>query len=336
MNYRYSQAMAVSAIFIIICIGLYLHLLLHNANIYENIVYIICNIRLPRYIASLCTGAIMGICGCLMQNITHNPLADANILGIPSCSNVGSILALLCGVPVLIGGILGAILGLMLLKLSSKTSQISKIDNAPQKHITYIILQGLMINSLCGAIIMLILQLAPIENVPSIVFLLMGDLNYIEWKNVIILGMGLLILLSICLYLKNKLNYLWLDEDKAYTLGINLHSLKYILLIVVAAITGLMTSQVGSIGFIGLIAPYIVHFMHQKQLFHKYNNIDIKEISIFKQIMYSAIIGALLLSIADGIAKNIIYPSSLSVGIITAFCGVPIFWKILHAMHYKT
>jgi iron complex transport system permease protein len=317
-------------IFAGIAFGLCTHLMWHSFDIHENMHYIVWQIRFPRYIASLCTGAIMGICGCLMQNITHNPLADANILGIPSCSNVGSILALLCGIPVFFGGIFGAVLGLILLQIFSKASQ---------KHITYIILQGVMINSLCGAAIMLILQLAPIENIPSIVFWLMGDLTYIEWKHIIALSIGLCLLLITCAYFKSKLNYLWLDEDKAFTLGINLNYLKRILLILVAVVTGLMTSQVGSIGFIGLVAPYIANFIHHKYMLNtiKSNQVrEFNETSIFQQLIYSGIIGALLLSIADGIAKNIIYPSSLSVGIITAFCGVPIFWKILHAMYYKS
>ncbi len=316
-------------IMIFVLVILSLSTLFFNYFIIQNdLLKIVLDIRLPRYIVSLLIGAILGICGCIMQNITHNPLAEPNVLGIASCSSVGSIICLFFGYSAVIGGVIGSMLGLVILSTSLVCKNNSKISNLT----TYILLKGLIINSICGAIITLILQISQAEQLPSILFWIMGDLSYTSWNTTLYLSIPLILSLFIFYLKRGKLNYLWVDADKACSLGISSNNLKLLLFVIVAILIGISTSQVGSIGFIGIISPYITQYMYRN--FYKNNmagNLD-----IINQIYYSAVIGALLVSISDGIAKNIIYPSVISISVITSFIGVPIFWKILYDLHKKS
>ncbi len=277
---------------------------------------VILDIRLPRYIGTLCIGASLAICGCLLQNMTHNLLAEPSILGVSSTSSLFSLIFLMLNFQPTIGGILGAILAIMILHLNKK--------NYTSNHI---LLNGLMLNTLSGACITLCLQLAEKQQLPQLLFWLMGDLNYITWQNLPYISLNLLLLILTINHYKHQLNYLWLDKTKAYTLGINLGKLKQKLFIILGISIGIITSQVGGISFIGLACPYIATYFIK---LNKINN------SINNQLIYSAIIGAFMLSLADIIAKYILYPGQISIGIITAFIGVPILWKILHAINTKS
>lgn len=309
----------------ILCFMLSLSTIFWNYSYIKNDFYaILFELRLPRYLSALLVGGILGICGCLMQNITHNPLAEPNILGVASCSSVGSILFLLLNLNAVIGGVIGSVVGIFLLSMGLvfRKHDISNIN-------TYILLKGLIINSICAAIISLILQISPYEKLPSLIFWIMGDLSYVSWEFTYYLFGALLLALVILHFYRFKLNYLWVDDYKAYSLGVSLDKLKIILFGIVAILIGLTTSQIGSVGFVGIIAPYFIKYISS---IDKKNN---KSLSIIHQVYFSGVFGAFLVSIADGIARNVIYPSTLSISIVTSFIGVPIFWKILQDMHFN-
>jgi iron complex transport system permease protein len=161
-----------------------------------------------------------------------------------------------------------------------------------QQNFFLVLLKGVMINALCGALITLIIQLSPLDKIPSLLFWLLGDFSYINWLNVLFLALAAIFLVFYLIMHKHKLNYIWLDMRKAYSLGINLHALHINILFVVAICIGVVNSNVGSIGFIGLISPYIARYIF------KLTHVNMHNASIVQYCIYSGFIGSILLSIA--------------------------------------
>ena len=287
---------------------------LNNYSLLKEIIYL----RVPRLAASILVGSILAICGCLIQNITHNPLAEPSILGISSSSSLFSVIFIMLGFSPVIGGVIGALLGLLVL---------SNFSQSKNNFSLYTLLKGLMLTTITGAAITLCLQLSSGDKIPQLLFWLMGDFSYIDFNTLIYLSLSFFILVVFIYRFKDKLNYLWLDKNKSYTLGIDLNSLHKKIFLLIGISIGIITSQVGNISFIGLISPYIARYII---------NLLIIRNNLMNNIILSGLIGGIILNISDITAKYIIYPSQISIGVITAFIGVPLFWKILYAVNKKS
>lgn len=268
---------------------------------------IIVNLRLPRTICAFITGGLLALAGALMQTLLRNPLADPYVLGISGGAAVASLLGLLLGFSMMIGvfAFIGSLFAMFLVLTLSRTKH----------HFSSfrLLLTGVVIATGFSAIISFILTISPDQNLRSMLFWLMGDLSYAHfaiWQPIV-----LIIGTAIALFFAKPLNILSRGDLAARSLGINTHRLNLWLYIVSSLLTACAVSIAGSIGFIGLIVPHMLRLL---------GNSDHRFI-----IPASVLLGGSLLTLADMLARSIIAPIQLPVGIITAMIGVPLFLFLL-------
>lgn len=282
----------------------------------ENIEIIIWETRLPRVLLSGLVGAGLSIVGVVLQAIVRNPLADPQLLGVSSGAAVGAVLSLSFGIAgiftafsiyfiAFIGGLTSFILVLFIADFRGKFS--------PYK----MILSGIAVSYFCSAITsFLILKASNIQDIKSIQFWLLGGFSSANWNYLILPSLITLFSCVVLLLQARKLNAILLGEDSATTLGINVKRFRYFLIIVSAIITAICVALSGTIGFVGLMVPHIV------RMFVGANHEKVLPISFFT--------GAIFLIFADLIARTIVAPAEMPIGIITAFIGGPFFiWLML-------
>ena len=271
---------------------------------------ILYQIRLPRIFNAIIIGALLSVAGLLMQNLVKNPLADPYILGLSGATATVQLGILASGfiLPhwlVLICGFLAAVFSLLLLL---KISYRGKLNT--QK----LLLSGVVIAFAYAAIISLIISLSPIATTKPILYWLMGDLTYSSSPLIpfILLVLGVFIVFK---YHK-ELDILARGELFAEKCGVDVKKINLVILLTTSAFTAIAVSMAGTIGFIGLVTPHIARMIFQNH--HA------------ELIIGSAILGAIVLLIADTLARSIVAPLQLPVGIFTAFFGVPMFLYLQH------
>ncbi|TKX31518.1 FecCD family ABC transporter permease [Campylobacter estrildidarum] len=259
--------------------------------------------RLPRIIMAILIGMLLASSGAITQNVFSNPIADPYIIGIASAATFGAVLAYLLKLPDYFYGILGffcsAFFTLAIFKISSKSS------------IATLLIIGIATSSFLGAFTSFFTYLIG-EDSFKIVAWLMGNIGSVSWFEVIILIPPLVFSLTYFYIHKNKLNIILSGDDEARNLGVNADKLKINLLIVSSLAVSFAVSFTGLIAFVGLIIPHTVRL-----LFKNYNNILI--------IPFCTAFGGLFLLICDTLARTIIAPVQIPIGILTAFIGSPIF-----------
>jgi len=287
----------------------------------QNIDYdIVVGVRLPRVILAALVGAALACCGVVLQAILRNPLADPYILGISSGAGLGVIIAVLSGVtwsfwagsPIAVFAFAGALITVWLVWCIGHFTGKSQI--------TSLLLAGVVINAFFSAVIMFLTSIAKSEQVYSTIFWLMGNITEkslsVLWVSAgCILG-GIIALFSIC----HRLNVLTFGEDEAKGLGVDTAKTKVIAFGFAAFITAIAVSLSGLIGFVGLIIPHGVRLVFGPD--HR------------QLLPLSAIIGSAFLVVADTLARIIVAPAQLPVGVITAIAGGP-FFLILLAKYSK-
>lgn len=268
------------------------------------------DIRVPRILMAAIAGAVLGICGAAYQSMFSNPLAEPYLLGVSSGAALGAVLAIALGagwfLSPLFAFICAGIAILFVYKAALANSSIST---------TRLILAGVMVNTLCGALIMLILALSPDKNIQNIIFWLMGDLSNASYIIVVIAAIlgatGIIILYSQAL----RLNIMALGDEHAIPLGIDANRVKLIIFISSSLMIAGVVSFVGLIGFVGLIVPHIIRL-----LFGSDNRL---------LLPLSGFGGAIFLVVCDALSRTVIAPSELPIGVITALIGAPLFLYLL-------
>lgn len=268
----------------------------------HNIVF---NLRLPRIIAAIIVGGLLAISGLMMQNLVKNPLADPYILGVSGASACIQLLLISSGllIPNWLILFLSFIFALGSLVFLIKLSYHNGLNT--QK----LILSGVVLAFAYAAIISLILTLSPANTIKPMLFWLMGDLGYSRflWLGGIILFIG-----TFVLYKKSiELDILARGEIFAKKSGVNTTQINMMVLIVTTLFTTIAVNIAGTIGFVGLVVPHIVRLVVANN--HK------------KLILFSAIFGSLFLVITDTLARTLVAPTQLPVGVFTALIGVPLF-----------
>jgi iron complex transport system permease protein len=287
----------------------------------ENIDYeILIGIRLPRVILAALVGAALACSGVVLQAILRNPLADPYILGISSGAGLGVMTAAISGIswsflggsPIGLFAFAGAIITVWLVWYIGHLTGKSQV--------TSLLLAGVVVNAFFSAIIMFLTSIAKSEQVVSTIFWLMGN---ITGKNLSVLFVsagciltGIIVLFTI----SHRLNVLALGQAEAKGLGVDVARTRIIAFAFAAFITAISVSLSGLIGFVGLIIPHGVRLAFGPD--HR------------QLLPLSAIIGAAFLIIADTIARIIVAPAQLPVGVITAIAGGP-FFLILLARHSR-
>ncbi|WP_166262379.1 iron chelate uptake ABC transporter family permease subunit [Marinobacter salicampi] len=270
---------------------------------------LITELRLPRALSALATGGLLAVAGALMQILLRNPLADPYVLGISGGAAVGALLAMLGGLGAfLVSGsaFAGALLStLLVFGLAHGTGSWTP---------TRLLLTGVVIASGWGAMITLMLAISPTEQLPGMLYWLMGDLTYANspWP-------PLFVLVTLCLLLMplgRSLNVLARGALQAAALGVSVRPLEWLVYILASLVTAVAVTTAGSIGFVGLIVPHMLRLVlgNDQRLI----------------LPACALAGGTLLLLADTLARTVIAPEQLPVGVITALLGVPAFLILLY------
>lgn len=294
---------------------------LYQAEFSENhIQLIIQEVRLPRTLLSVAIGAILALCGAVMQGLFRNPLADPGIIGVSAGASLGAAISivlfgslaenypnvLLFGTVPVFSFIGGTITTLIVYRLGSSPTGTS---------VTMMLLAGVAISALAGAGLGLMNYFADDQALRDLSLWTMGSLAGASWSGIALAFSSLAILFFFFFRDANKLNALLLGEPEAKHMGINVQSLKRRLILLTAAGVGITVSLAGMIGFIGLIVPHLGRMMTGP------NHRTLLPISM--------VLGSLILLVADVIARTIKPPLDMPVGIITALIGSPFFIWLL-------
>lgn len=276
---------------------------------------IILNLRWPRVISGALVGAALSIAGAVLQALLRNPLADPFVLGISSGAAVGAILAILFGLGSTIFGsyaIPGAAFGGALLTLLFVYFLARVQGRLPSQTM---LLAGVIVSSFFSAIIMFLISITSDERLHSVTFWLMGNLEYVASQTLGVIFLYLLFGSAVLFSLAKDLNLMALGEETASELGVEVERVKKTAFIFASLITGAVVSVSGLIGFVGLVVPHLVRMIWGPD--HRF------------LIPASALLGALLLVLADMVARTIMAPSEIPVGVVTALGGAPFFIYLL-------
>ncbi len=266
-------------------------------------------LRLPRAFAAWTVGAMLAMSGCLMQVLLRNPLADPYILGVSGGAAFAALLGMTLGVaasviPVL--ALLGALISILLVFGLARGS-------GPWSG-TRLLLTGVVTASGWAALISLILATGSDNSLRGMLFWLMGDFSYANlpgWS-VLVLGLGLVITMG----LSRSLNVLSMGETTAKLLGESTGRMLWLVYGLASLLTAAAVSIAGSIGFVGLIVPHLMRLLVGSD--HR------------ALIPAATAFGGFFLVFCDTLARTVLAPRQLPVGVITALLGVPLFLMLLN------
>jgi iron complex transport system permease protein len=269
---------------------------------------VIHELRLPRALSAFAVGGLLALSGALLQVLLRNPLADPYVLGISGGAAVATLLSMLAGLGA--GWLRGnAFLGAMLSMLI--VFSLSRAGSAWTQN--RLLLTGVVVAAGWGAVISLILAVAPAAQVQGMLFWLIGDLSYASQPGVAIIA--LMAGLAVSLWLARPLNLLMRGENVAATLGENPARLRLIIYLLASLLTAMAVTLAGSIGFVGLVIPHILRLAGGAD--HRF------------LLPASVLLGGGFLTVADTLARSVAAPMQLPVGVLTALLGVPVFLFLL-------
>lgn len=288
---------------------------------------VLIEIRLPRALSALAIGATLGLSGALTQALFRNPLADPALLGITSGAALAiAIVMVFASVfnelielseaiqywlyP--IAAFLGAVFMCHILLLLSRVMSLVSISS--------LLLCGLALNALASAVIGLCIYVANDQQLRSFTFWTLGTLSGASWSYLWILMISLVVGLITALSLASKLNALAMGDHVAQHLGLELSQIKVVTILCIALLCGACVAVSGVIGFISLIAPQIVRVLF---------GADHRTV-----LPISMLTGAVLLIVADTLAKNLVSPTEIPVGIFTSLIGAPYFLYLLNKKNH--
>ena len=269
---------------------------------------VILELRLPRAASAFAVGGLLALSGALLQVLLRNPLADPYVLGISGGASVAVLLSMLAGLSTIWlrgNAFIGALLSMVLVFGLSRTGSAWTQSR--------LLLTGVVIAAGWGAIISLILAVAPGAQVQGMLFWLLGDLSYATKPalGLTLLGIGLLI----SLWFARPLNLLARGETVAAALGENPARLRFMVYILSSLLTAVAVTLAGSVGFVGLIVPHILRMAGGSD--HRF------------LLPNCVLLGGSFLVVADTLARSLVAPMTLPVGVLTALLGVPVFLYLL-------
>lgn len=291
-----------------------------GSDLAPHIQLVINEIRLPRTILCMFIGAILAICGVVMQGLFRNPLAEPGIIGVSAGAALGGAFAIvvfadfsqnyptlmnLAALPffAFLGGALTTVLVYWLGTNKFGTS------------VTIMLLAGVAISSLSGAAIGFMNFIADDQMLRDLTLWSMGSLAGANWSGIALAAVTLVLLMFWFQKKAMSLNALLLGESEAKHLGVPVQKLKRQLILLSAVGVGITVSISGAIGFIGLVIPHLGRMLAGPD--HR------------TLLPISALMGALLLTAADMFARVVVAPAELPVGIVTALIGAPFFIYLL-------
>ena len=287
-----------------------------SGEISSNHIAVLTNIRLPRIALTILIGAGLAISGAAMQGLFRNPLADPGLIGIASGAALAVALVVVLGASTLealglygvslaaFGG--GLVTCLLIMRFAQGSGNFS---------VTYMLLAGIAINALAGAGTGFLTYLSDDQQIRTLSLWSMGSLGGVLWPSILV-ATTLIVPSCVAVWLHaNQINLLLLGEQEAQHLGVNTTRLKRVIVVCTALTVGAAVAVSGIIGFVGLVVPHLIRLSIGPD--HRL------------LIPASALCGALLLLLADTLARTIVAPAELPVGILTSIIGGPFFLWLL-------
>jgi iron complex transport system permease protein len=280
------------------------------------------DIRAPRTLGAWLTGALLGLSGAVAQGLFRNPLADPYLLGSSAGAGLGVVLVLagstmaahgmrpmatdfFSGLGLVGAAFAGALLGVMLTLVLAKGTQ----------RTTALLLAGVVVGVVLGAVADLVTMIAPDALRGKQVFML-GTTGFLGWSSCAVLATGVLLTAPPAWRFSRALDALTLGEDSARSLGLPLRQVRLLLIGAMALSTGTAVAQSGMVAFVGLVAPHLVR--RRVQATHGYT------------LLASAAMGGALLLASDILARTVVAPEELPVGVLTAVLGGGYLLWLLH------
>ncbi|MEM1135710.1 MAG: iron ABC transporter permease [Bacteroidota bacterium] len=289
-----------------------------NTNETQQIVLL--NIRLPRLLFTIFIGAALGISGATLQGLFRNPLVEPGIIGVSSGAALGAIVVIvfiaritpisvelfkawLLPMSAFLGAVTATFITLKIGKYEGKTK------------VTYVILAGVAVSALANAAIGLSIFYADDQQLRTFTFWTLGDLSVATWDKIYILFPLICSSIIGLIGLARPLNALALGEAEAFHSGVSVEKVKLVAVLLSALVVGTSVAFAGVIGFIGLVVPHIIRI-----------SLSPDHLLVLPA---SAIGGACLLLLADIIARTVVTPAELPIGVVTAMIGTPFFIYLL-------
>lgn len=280
----------------------------HNAMIVRQV-------RLPMALMAVVVGACLGIGGCEIQTILRNPIASPYTLGITNAATFGAALGLILNTNVLkvSEALMVTANAFVFALLASVLIYVFSSRRGAGKHT--IILFGIALNFLFNAMTMVLQYISDDEDLKSLVFWSMGSLLKTTWPKFLIVAVALVFCYVILSKNAWKLTAMTLDDTKARSLGVNTHRVRRMVIILTSLLTAFAVCFVGTIGFVGIIAPHIARrLVGEEQRFF---------------LPMSGLIGAVVVSLGFVVSKLVIPGVILPIGLVTSIIGVPVFLIII-------
>lgn len=269
---------------------------------------VIWELRLPRVANAFTVGALLALAGVLMQVLLRNPLAEPYILGVSGGAATGALLAMLLGMAgywIRAGSLAGALASMVLVFALAH----GRGDWQPLR----LLLTGVVVAAGWGAVVSFLLATSPDQTLRGMLFWLMGDLGQVRFSalpfTVLLLGT------LVSLVLGRQLNLLQRGAMEAAALGVSVTRLRIILYLLGAVLTATAVTQAGTIGFVGLVVPHLLRI---------WVGADHRLL-----LPASVLAGGALVVVADTLARSLLAPQQLPVGVLTAFIGVPLFLYLM-------
>ncbi|HEY3404631.1 MAG TPA: iron ABC transporter permease [Ohtaekwangia sp.] len=283
-------------------------------------VVVLNSIRIPRIVMTMLIGAALGISGAALQGLFRNPLVEPSLIGVSGGSAAAVVVLIVFGSSLALpdsgllrdsvlslvafgGGLLATLLVLGMSKQGGRTN------------ISVLVLIGVAINAMSWAIIGLAIFYADENQLRAFTFWTLGDLGGASWDKLSIAAPVLVLSSVLLLFYARSLNALALGEAEAYHLGVDTERTKRIVILLSALAVGISVSLAGMISFVGLVVPHVI-----RVLFFPDNRLVLPA---------SILCGALLLIIGDLIARTMVSPAELPIGVVTALIGAPFFIGLL-------
>lgn len=281
---------------------------------------VIVNIRMPRLFMGCLVGAALAVSGAVMQGLFRNPLADPGIVGVSAGATLGAVLAIVLGgaLPAVVFDMVGAqavpvaafvgawVTTLLLYRVATRHGRTS---------VATMLLAGIALTALTMAVSGILIFIADDQQLRDLTFWSLGSLAGASWSKLAVTAPVILTAIAGACLLGRALNGLALGESTAAHIGIPVQRMKNAAILAVAAATGAAVAISGGIGFIGIVVPHLLRLSTGPD--HR------------PLLINAALMGAILLVLADVLARNIIPPAELPIGIITALLGAPVFLWIL-------
>ncbi|WP_316816223.1 iron ABC transporter permease [Pedobacter nyackensis] len=277
-------------------------------------------VRIPRVLLGLLVGAALGISGTAIQGIFRNPLAEPGLIGISAGASLMAVIIIVLEISLLTS--LSNLLGYYLLAFGAFSGagiaalivyQISRTDG--KSNVATMLLAGIAINALAGALTGLITFAADDQQLRNITFWMLGSLGGATWETVIAVLPFIVLPILLLPRMGKALNAFALGENQAAQLGLKVNTIKRNVVILATMAVGAAVAVSGIIGFVGLLVPHTIRLLI---------GVDNRHV-----LPASALLGALMLTLADMLCRTIIAPIELPIGVITALLGTPLFLYIL-------